>query len=45
MPLVSTSNFWILVVGVLLVAVNVLASSRLAPLIASFFKRLAHRSR
>jgi hypothetical protein len=35
----STTNLWILVVGVLLVAVNAIASSRLAPHISAMFAR------
>lgn len=35
----STTNFWILVVGALLVVANVIASSRLAPHISAMFPR------
>ena len=35
----STTNLWILVVGVMLVVVNAIASSRLAPHISSLFAR------
>lgn len=35
----STTNFWTLVVGLTLAAVNVVASSRLAPYVASLFGR------
>ena len=41
---ISTTNIWILAVGVALVAVNLFASSRLAPGIAAMFTRLSsHR--
>jgi hypothetical protein len=35
----STTNFWTLVVGLALAAVNIVASSRLAPHLASLFGR------
>jgi hypothetical protein len=35
----SATNFWILVVGTLLVVVNAIASSRLAPHISGVFAR------
>lgn len=35
----SNTNLWILVVGVLLVVVNAVASSRLAPHISAMFAR------
>ena len=37
----STTNFWTLVVGLALAAVNVVASSRLAPYVASLFGRVS----
>ncbi len=42
----SATNFWILVVGLALVVVNAVASSRLAPHISALFSReLPVRSR
>jgi hypothetical protein len=35
----STTNFWIIIVGVVLVIANALASSRLAPHISALFAR------
>jgi hypothetical protein len=35
----SSTNVWILAVGLALIVVNVVASSRLAPHIAAFFSR------
>jgi hypothetical protein len=35
--LMSSTNLWILAVGLVLIVVNVVASSRLAPHIAAFF--------
>ena len=41
----STTNAWILAVGIALVVVNVVASSRLAPYVAALFGRREHRPR
>jgi hypothetical protein len=38
----SSTNFWILAVGLILIAINVIASSRLAPHIAAMFARIGH---
>jgi hypothetical protein len=35
----STTNLWILIVGLLLVVVNAIGSSRLAPHISALFER------
>jgi len=36
----SNTNLWILAVGVAMVVVNAVASSRLAPYVAGFFARM-----
>ena len=41
----STTNLSILLVGLVLVALNALASSRLAPLLARLFARRTHSLR
>jgi hypothetical protein len=40
----SSTNIWILVVGLALIVVNVVASSRLAPHVAAFFARVTRRA-
>ncbi len=41
MPLpISSTNAWILAAGLALIVVNVVASSRLAPRIATLFERI-----
>lgn len=39
----SSTNLWILAVGLALIVVNVVASSRLAPHVAAFFNRFTRR--
>ena len=40
----SNTNLTILAIGLLLVLLNIVGSSRLAPPIAGFFARLGHKS-
>jgi hypothetical protein len=39
----SSSNTWIVAIGLVVVAFHAVASSRLAPMIASFFAARLHR--
>jgi hypothetical protein len=38
----SSTNLWILAIGLILIAINVVASTRLAPHVAAFFARFTH---
>ncbi|HEY8039056.1 MAG TPA: hypothetical protein VIF15_04650 [Polyangiaceae bacterium] len=41
---VSTTNLWILAVGIAIVVLNVVSSTRLAPVVARLFARLGHHA-